>query len=147
MCRPSAASSWVDQLILHHVFLSEVQTLTTCNKKQVFNFAVGFEKRWSGEHKKRLQSLKICGKNRVQDQWPMQWPMTMTNLGRYDFGLFLNFITGKQGLLCDTETWMYGYIRDYGDRVETPHGTTIGCEKSSNGLKKRIFLLLSTLLR
>ena len=22
----------------------------------------------------------------------------------------------------------------YGDRVETPHGTTIGCEKSSNGL-------------
>ena len=55
-------------------------------------------------------------------------------LGRYDFGLFLNFITGKQGLLCVTETWRYGYIRDYGDRVETPHGTTIGCEKSSNGL-------------
>ena len=55
-------------------------------------------------------------------------------LGRYDFGLFLNFITGKQGLLCVTETWRYGYIRDYVDRVETPHGTTIGCEKSSNGL-------------
>ena len=49
-------------------------------------------------------------------------------IGRYDFGLFLNFITGKQGLLCVTETWRYGYIRDYGDRVETPHGTTIGCE-------------------
>ena len=69
------------------------------------------------------------------------------SLGRYDFGLFWNFITGKQGLLCVTETWRYGYKRDYGDRVETPHGTTIGCEKSSNGLKKRIFLLLSTLLR
>ena len=68
-------------------------------------------------------------------------------IGRYDFGLFWNFITGKQGLLCVTETWRYGYIRDYGDRVETPHGTTIGCEKSSNGLKKRIFLLLPTLLR
>ena len=68
-------------------------------------------------------------------------------IGRYDFGLFWNFITGKQGLLCVTETWRYGYKRDYGDRVETPHGTTIGCEKSSNGLKKRIFLLLSTLLR
>ena len=54
-------------------------------------------------------------------------------IGRYDFGLFLNFITGKQGLLCVTETWRYGNIRDYGDHVETPHGTTIGCEKSSNG--------------
>ena len=61
-------------------------------------------------------------------------PSYMFSLGRYDFGLFLNFITGKQGLLCVTETWRYGYIRDYGDRVETPHGTTIGCEKSSNGL-------------
>ena len=68
-------------------------------------------------------------------------------IGRYDFGLFLNFITGKQGLLCVTETWRYGYIRDYGDRVETPHGTTIGCEKSSNGLKKRFILLLPNLLR
>ena len=51
----------------------------------------------------------------------------------------MNFITGKQGLLCVTETWRYGYIQDYGDRVETPHGTTIGCEKSSNGLKKEDF--------
>ena len=74
----------------------------------------------------------------------MPFPET---IGRYDFGLFLNFITGKQGLLCVTETWRYGYIRDYGDRVETPHKTTIGGEKSSNGLKKGIFLLLPTLLR
>ena len=34
------------------------------------------------------------------------------NLGRYDFGFFWNFNTGKQILTCVTETQRYGHIRD-----------------------------------
>ena len=54
-------------------------------------------------------------------------------LGRYDFGFFWNFNTGKQILPCVTETRRYGPIRDSEGRVETPHETTLGCEKSYNG--------------
>ena len=54
-------------------------------------------------------------------------------LGRDDFHFFWNFITAIQILPCVIETRRYGYIRDSGGRVETPHGATIGCEKSYNG--------------
>ena len=54
-------------------------------------------------------------------------------LGRDDFQFFWNFITAIQILPCVIETQRYGYIRDSGGRVETPHGATIGCEKSYNG--------------
>ena len=54
-------------------------------------------------------------------------------LGRDDFQFFWNFITAVQILPCVIETRRYGYIRDSGGRVETPHGATIGCEKSYNG--------------
>ena len=54
-------------------------------------------------------------------------------LGRDDFQFFWNFITAIQILPCVIETRRYGYIRDSGGRVETPHGATIGCEKSYNG--------------
>ena len=54
-------------------------------------------------------------------------------LGRDDFRFFWNFITAFQILPCVIETRRYGYIRDSGGRVETPHGATIGCEKSYNG--------------
>ena len=54
-------------------------------------------------------------------------------IGRDDFQFFWNFITAIQILPCVIETRRYGYIRDSGGRVETPHGATIGCEKSYNG--------------
>ena len=54
-------------------------------------------------------------------------------VGRDDFQFFWNFITAIQILPCVIETRRYGYIRDSGGRVETPHGATIGCEKSYNG--------------
>ena len=52
-------------------------------------------------------------------------------LGRDDFQFFWNFITAIQILPCVIETRRYGYIRDSGGCVETPHGATIGCEKSA----------------
>ena len=58
---------------------------------------------------------------------------TQHTLGRYDFGFFWNFNTGKQILPCVTETRRYGPIRNSEGRVETPHETTLGCEKSYNG--------------
>ena len=54
-------------------------------------------------------------------------------IGRYDFGFFWNFNTGKQILPCVIETWRYDYILGSGGRVETPRQTTLGCEKSYNG--------------
>ena len=42
-------------------------------------------------------------------------------LGRDDFQFFWNFITALQILPCVIETRRYGYIRDSGGRVETPH--------------------------
>ena len=54
-------------------------------------------------------------------------------LGRDDFRFIWNFVTAFQILPCVIETRRYGYIRDSGGRVETPHGATIGCEKSYNG--------------
>ena len=54
-------------------------------------------------------------------------------LGRDDFRFFWNFITASQILPCVIETRRYGYIRDSGSRVETPHRATIGCEKFYNG--------------
>ena len=57
----------------------------------------------------------------------------LCSLGRDDFRFFWNFITAFQILPCVIETRRYGYIRDSGSRVETPHGPTIGCEKSYNG--------------
>ena len=55
------------------------------------------------------------------------------SLGRDDFRFFWNFITAIQILPCVIETQRYGYIRDSGSRVETPHRATIGCEKFYNG--------------
>ena len=57
----------------------------------------------------------------------------LTSLGRDDFRFFWNFITASQILPCVIETRRYGYIRDSGSRVETPHRATIGCEKFYNG--------------
>ena len=57
----------------------------------------------------------------------------LTALGRDDFRFFWNFITASQILPCVIETQRYGYIRDSGSRVETPHRATIGCEKFYNG--------------
>ena len=54
-------------------------------------------------------------------------------VGRDDFRFFWNFITAFQILPCVIETRRYGYIRDSGSRVETPHRATIGCEKFYNG--------------
>ena len=54
-------------------------------------------------------------------------------VGRDDFRFFWNFITASQILPCVIETQRYGYIRDSGSRVETPHRATIGCEKFYNG--------------
>ena len=55
------------------------------------------------------------------------------HVGRDDFQFFWNFITAFQILPCVIETRRYGYIRDSGSRVETPHRATIGCEKFYNG--------------
>ena len=68
-------------------------------------------------HKVRFQIfydfiLVSCLK-RAFGEWLFVLGAYAVAIGRYDFGLFLNFITGKQGLLCVTETWRYGYIRDY----------------------------------
>ena len=56
-----------------------------------------------------------------------------STVGRDDFRFFWNFITAFQILPCVIETRRYGYIRDSGSRVETPHRATIGCEKFYNG--------------
>ena len=56
-----------------------------------------------------------------------------SRVGRDDFRFFWNFITASQILPCVIETRRYGYIRDSGSRVETPHRATIGCEKFYNG--------------
>ena len=56
-----------------------------------------------------------------------------SKVGRDDFRFFWNFITASQILPCVIETRRYGYIRDSGSRVETPHRATIGCEKFYNG--------------
>ena len=64
---------------------------------------------------------------------PAQGPRGGQPVGRDDFHFFWNFITAIQILPCVIETQRYGYIRDSGGRVETPHGATIGCEKSYNG--------------
>ena len=73
MCRPSAASSWVDQLILHHVFLSEVQTLTTCNKsKSSILRRLALSRGEAGSIKslsKVLQSVERIA-SKTNDQWP-----------------------------------------------------------------------------
>ena len=44
-----------------------------------------------------------------------------SEVGRDDFQFFWNFITAIQILPCVIETRRYGYIRDSGGRVETPH--------------------------
>ena len=40
---------------------------------------------------------------------------------------------------CVIKTQRYGYIRDSGGSVESPHRTIIGCEKSQNGYKEGVF--------
>ena len=40
--------------------------------------------------------------------------------------------------LCVIKTQKYGYIRDSGGSVESPHRTIIGCEKSQNGYKEGV---------
>ena len=64
---------------------------------------------------------------------PVPKNKTYRRVGRDDFRFFWNFITAFHILPCVIETQRYGYIRDSGGRVETPHGATIGCEKSYNG--------------
>ena len=39
---------------------------------------------------------------------------------------------------CVIKTQRYGYIRDSGGSVESPHRTIIGCEKSQNGYKEGV---------
>ena len=57
-------------------------------------------------------------------------------VGRYDFGFFWSFNTGKQIFLCVIETQRYGYILGSGGRVETPCHTPLVGEKSLINLKK-----------
>ena len=73
-----------------------------------------------------------CYTTEPENQWE-HCTVPKCALGRYDFGFFWNFNTGKQILPCVTETRRYGPIRDSEGRVETPHETTLGCEKSYNG--------------
>ena len=73
------------------------------------------------------------GQSLTANQWSPLIIVDMWEIGRDDFRFFWNFITAFQILPCVIETRRYGYIRDSGGRVETPHGATIGCEKSYNG--------------
>ena len=45
---------------------------------------------------------------------------------------------------CVIKTQRYGYIRDSGGSVESPHRTIIGCEKSQNGYKEGVPLLATS---